>query len=888
MTAPTRPSAATELLPARFGAWFAKKGWAPRPHQIELLAKAEAGRSVLLIAPTGAGKTLAGFLPSLVDLARHPRGAAKPGEPVIGPHTLYVSPLKALAVDIQRNLEMPVNEMGLPVRLETRTGDTPVHKRQRQKLDPPDILLTTPEQVALLVASKDARRFFGSLRTVIFDELHSLVVSKRGDLLSLGLARLRQLSPGLRTIGLSATVAEPDDLCAWLAAQALGAERRLADRVVVEGGAAPELSILQSEDRVPWQGHTARYALPEVYEAIKAHKTTLLFVNTRWQAELLFSELWRINEDSLPIALHHGSLDRGQRRKVEAAMAAGQLRAVVATSTLDLGIDWGDVDLVVHVGAPKGASRLAQRIGRANHRMDEPSKGMLVPANRFEVLECRAALDANYLGHQDTPPLRPGALDVLCQHILGMAVAEPFDAVALHDEMTAAEPYRTLTWETFEKCVDFVATGGYALRTYERYAKIRRRKDGPLKGLWGISHPSVAQQYRLNVGTIVEAPMLKVVLGRPRKGGVARGGRVLGEIEEYFLEMLRQGDAFQFAGRTLRFEGIRENVAYCTVAQAEDPQIPAYAGGKFPLTTYLAAQVRAILADPERWKSLPTQVCEWLTIQGERSLLPGASELLVETFPHHGKFYLAAYPFEGRLAHQTLGMLLTRRLERAGARPLGFVATDYSLAVWALRDLGQLFSEGGLSLPALFDEDMLGDDLEAWMADSYLLKRTFRNCAIISGLIERRHPGQEKTGRQMTVSTDLVYDVLRTHEPDHILLAATRADAATGLLDIRRLGEMLSRVKGRIVHQRLERVSPLAVPIMMEIGRETVHGGEAQNDILADAAEELIREAMGDDSEYKAAAVSALPEPLAAGRAAKPPRRKREATQPRRAASRHG
>jgi ATP-dependent Lhr-like helicase len=861
MAAPVLIRDAAELLPAEFGAWFAQRGWAPRPHQIELLARAEAGESVLLIAPTGAGKTLAGFLPSLVDLTR--RGPARPGQPVFGPHTLYVSPLKALAVDIHRNLEMPVAEMGLPIRLETRTGDTPMHKRQRQKIDPPDILLTTPEQVALLVASKDARRFFGGLKTVIFDELHSLVVSKRGDLLSLGLARLRTLAPGLQTIGLSATVAEPDDLCAWLVEQTHGETRRLAARIVVEGGAAPNLSILESPERLPWQGHTARYALAQIYEQIQAHKTTLLFVNTRWQAELLFSELWRINEAALPIALHHGSLDRGQRRRVEAAMAEGKLKAVVATSTLDLGIDWGGVDLVIHVGAPKGASRLAQRIGRANHRMDEPSKGMLVPANRFEVLECRAALDANYLGHQDTPPLRPGSLDVLCQHILGMAVAEPFDAVALHEEITAAEPYRGLPWETFERAVDFVATGGYALRNYERYAKIRRRKDGPQKGLWGITHPRIAQQYRLNVGTIVEAPMLKVVLGRP-KAGVVRGGRVLGEIEEYFLEMLRQGDAFQFAGRTLRFEGIRENVAYATVAQAEDPLVPAYAGGKFPLTTYLASQVRAILADPARWKALPTQVCEWLQYQQERSLIPGPDELLIETFPHHGKFYMAAFPFEGRLAHQTLGMLLTRRLERAGARPLGFVATDYSLAVWALRDLSELFEAGRPSLAELFDEDMLGDDLEAWMADSYLLKRTFRNCAIISGLIERRHPGQEKTGRQVTVSTDLVYDVLRSHEPDHILLQATRADAATGLLDIRRLAEMLYRVKDRIVHQRLTRVSPLAVPVMLEIGREPVFG-EAQTDILAEAAEELIREAMGESTLAAAETVPVNRRPRRAG-----------------------
>ncbi|SEQ63949.1 ATP-dependent helicase Lhr and Lhr-like helicase [Faunimonas pinastri] len=846
---PLIPEEARSLLPARFGEWFAAQGWAPRPHQLELLAKVRAGRSALLIAPTGAGKTLAGFLPSLVDLEE--RGIverAKPGQPVFGPHTLYISPLKALAVDIQRNLERPVAGMDLPITLETRTGDTSAHKRQRQKQEPPDVLLTTPEQLALLIASRDARRFFGRLRYVVFDELHSLIVSKRGDLLALGLARLRELSPDLVTIGLSATVAEPDDLCSWLVGQKAGEPRRLADRIVVDGGARPELSILRSGERLPWKGHTARYALPEVYEAVKQHRTTLLFVNTRWQAELLFQELWTINEDNLPIALHHGSLDRTQRRKVEAAMAAGALRAVVATSTLDLGIDWGDVDLVIHVGAPKGASRLAQRIGRANHRMDEPSLGILVPANRFEVLECQAALDGNYLGHQDTPPLRPGALDVLCQHVLGMAVAEPFDAVALFDEITSAEPYRHLAWETFERVVDFVASGGYALKSYERYAKIRRRTSGPEKGRWGISHPSIAQQYRMNVGTIVEAPMLNVVLGRPRKSAegnsIMRGGRPLGQIEEYFLEQLVQGDTFRFAGRVVKFEGIRENIAYCSPAADEDPKIPAYAGGKFPLTTYLAEGVRAMLADPTRWPELPEQVREWLGLQQEMSLLPSRDSLLVETFPFHGRFYMTLFPFEGRLAHQTLGMLLTRRLERAGARPLGFVATDYSLAVWGLRDMGEAFADGDLSLEDLMDEDMLGDDLEHWLAESYLLKRTFRNCAVISGLIERRHPGQEKTGRQVTVSTDLIYDVLRAHEPDHILLQATRADAATGLLDIKRLGEMLSRIRGRIIHQRLERVSPLSVPIMLEIGGESVVG-QVHDGILADVEAELIREATG-------------------------------------------
>ncbi|MEM6665661.1 MAG: ligase-associated DNA damage response DEXH box helicase [Pseudomonadota bacterium] len=842
------PPLAPADLPDRFTDWFARRGWKPRAHQLELLTRVRGGRSVLLIAPTGAGKTLAGFLPSLVDLAERGKPKAGMAKAAGGLHTLYISPLKALAVDIARNLEQPVAEMELPVRLETRTGDTPGHKRQRQRRDPPDILLTTPEQVALLIANTDAERFFADLRTVVLDELHSTVTSKRGDLLALALARLRMLQPDLVTVGLSATVAEPDELRAYLVPQTSAVEtdskseqpRALADLVTVPGGAEAALTILESEERLPWSGHTARYAYGEIYEAIKAHTMTLVFVNTRSQSELIFQELWRINEDTLPIALHHGSLDASQRRKVEAAMAEGRLRAVVCTSTLDLGIDWGDVDLVVNVGAPKGASRLAQRIGRANHRMDEPSKALLVPSNRFEVLECRAALEAARAGEQDTPPLRTGALDVLAQHVLGMAVAAPFADDDLYREITATATYRHLTRQTFDRVVSFVATGGYALKNYDRYARIRRRKDG----LWRVSNPQVAQQYRLNVGTIVEMPFLKVRLGRRAGGrGPLRAGPVLGQVEEYFLETLTPGDTFLFAGQVLKLEGIQDQDAIVSKASAVDPKVPSYAGGKFPLSTYLADRVRAMLADQKRWAALPEQVRFWLGVQRIRSVLPRRDELLVETFPRGPKFYMVCYPFEGRLAHQTLGMLLTRRLERARARPLGFVATEYAMAIWGLRDVGLMLEQQDPGIGALFAEDMMGDDLEEWMADSYLLKRTFRTCAVISGLIEQRHPGKEKTGRQMTVSSDLIYDVLREHEPDHILMQATWADASTGLLDVKRLSDMLSRVRGRIVHKRLDRISPLAVPIMMEIGREPVVG-EAQEDIMQEAADAMIDEAM--------------------------------------------
>jgi ATP-dependent Lhr-like helicase len=298
-----------------------------------------------------------------------------------------------------------------------------------------------------------------------------------------------------------------------------------------------------------------------------------------------------------------------------------------------------------------------------------------------------------------------------------------------------------------------------------------------------------------------------------------------------------------FSGEVLRYEALVEDEVYVSRASAEDPKVPSYAGGKFPLSTYLADRVRTMLGDPPSWTRLPDQVREWLDIQQWRSRVPARSELLVETFPRADKHYLVCYPFEGRLAHQTLGMLLTRRLERARLRPLGFVASEYALAVWGLADLDFAIREGALSLAALFDEDMLGDDLEAWLAESALMKRTFRQCAIIAGLIERRYPGKEKSRRQMTVSTDLVYDVLRRHQPDHVLLRAARTDAASGLLDLRRLGEMLSRIKGRIIHKALDHVSPLAVPVMLDIGREAVYG-EASDALLAEAEADLVKEAM--------------------------------------------
>lgn len=830
------------LLPEPFAGWFASRGWAARAHQLELISRAQAGLSTLLIAPTGAGKTLAGFLPSLIDLA--PLADAGPRRPH-KLHTLYISPLKALTTDVARNLETPAREMKLGVRIETRTGDTPSHKRQRQRAHPPDILLTTPEQLCLLIASEHARVFFEDLQTIIVDEVHAIAPTKRGDLLALAMARLQRWAPAHKRVGLSATVADEDGLVRWLT----GVEGGGKESIIVRAppGAQPVVDVLDSDARIPWAGHTARHAMPEVYGAIKRAKLALVFVNTRAQAEMTFQELWRINDDALPIALHHGSLDVAQRRKVEAAMAAGALRAVVCTSTLDLGIDWGDVDLVIQIGAPKGCSRLIQRIGRANHRYNEPSRALLAPSNRFEVLECRSAQEAVIAGEQDGEQRRIGGLDCLAQHIMGCACGEPFDADELFAEVASTAPYAELSREQFDRAIDLVATGGYALRAYDRY---RRIVQDPQTDRWRARNPAVAQQHRMNVGAIVESEMLDVrmahnVGARPRPGTPKKdgprpivAGRKLGQIEEYFIEGLTPGDTFIFAGQVLRFIAQRERDALVVpAAGAENPSVPSYAGGKFPLSTFLAERVRQMLHDPKRQKKLPAQVREWIKLQKRRSVVPAPDEMLIETFPRGGKHYLVCYPFDGRLAQQTLGVLITRRLERAGKHPLGFLASEYAMAVWGLEPMGDL------DLNALFDEDMLGDDLEAWLGESTLMKSTFAKCAVIAGMIDRNMPGAaKKTGRQVTFSADLIYNVLKQYEPDHLLMQAAFADAGEGYLDLRRVGALLRRVKGKIVHRDLPHVSPFAAPVMLEVGRVGIVG-EAEEAILADAAA-LIDEAM--------------------------------------------
>ncbi len=810
-------------LPPEIAAWFAARGWRVRRHQLEMLAKAREGRHALLVADTGAGKTLAGFLPTLCDFA--PSAGPPPPD---GLHTLYISPLKALAQDVKRNLLTPIEEIGLPIRVETRSGDTPSDRKKRQRERPPHILLTTPESLSLLLSYPESADLFAGLRRIVIDEVHAFATDKRGDLLALSLARLHALAPSASRVALSATLANPLAFQEWLAPQGADdtGEIVAADLVWGEEGAEPDVEILLPiEERVPWGGHAGRWAIPQLYEAIKANRTTLVFTNTRFLAEFIFQCLWEENDAHLPIGIHHGSLSTEARRKVEEAMARGELRALVCTASLDLGIDWGDIDLVVQMGAPKGSSRLLQRIGRAGHRLDTPSRAVLVPGNRFEFLEAMAAKEAVDQGQRDGEAFRPGSLDVLAQHVMACACAGPFHEDALLAEVRSALAYAWVDDATFQRVLNFVADGGYALKAYDRFKRIVRDKAG----VWRLAHPNQAQRHRMNAGIIVDSEMLTVRF---------RNGRSLGKVEERFAAQLTAGDTFFFAGMSLEVESVKDMDVVVRAAK-KSATIPSYGGLRLPLTTHLSQRVQAMLSDRAGWGRFPDDVREWLEMQDFRSRLPAPGELLVESFPHGGKHYTAYYTFEGWNANQSLGMLITRRMEDRGLLPGGFVANDYCLAVWGLKPV--------TDPRPLLSPDILTHEFTEWVTESHLLRRAFREVAVISGLVERQHPGQRKTGKQVTFSTDLIYDVLKKYEPDHVLIEAAWADARARMTDLGRLAALLERSDRELVHVELERVSPLAVPVMTMIGRESVPQGAVDDELLLEA-EGLIAAAMRPDA----------------------------------------
>ncbi len=773
---------------------------------MELVRRADE-KALLLVAPTGGGKTLAGFLPSLIELSEtHSAGL----------HTLYISPLKALTADIGRNLARPIGELELPIRVEERTGDTKQTTRLRQRVDPPHILLTTPESLSLMLTYAEAGRIFKCLKRVVVDEIHALAESKRGDLLMLALSRLQGIAPQLRRVALSATVRDHGEIAEFFADHPDGCNIVRADP-----GPRPDIGMLQTKTAPPWLGGGGRYGAKTVLEAVKNSKLALIFINTRAQAELFFQALWHENADDLPIAIHHGSLSLEARQRVERAMAEGSLRAVVCTGTLDLGIDWGDVDLVIQVGTPKNVKRLVQRIGRSNHRYDMPSRALVLPANQFEVIECKAALQAVRDDDLDGEPRPGGPLEVLCQHILIAACSGPFDAEELYAEVSRAGPYRSLAQRDFDECLEFCATGGYALRAYDRWRRLMKTEDGK----WRLRDPRTARSIRMNVGTIVGTETLRVRLGKNR------GGMRLGEVEEMFAATLRPDDTFLIGGEVVRFEGLSELEVRVSRDAGGPPKIAVFKGTKFATSTLLCDRVLQYLQSGER-RDLPKSVANWLDMQEKISKFPSRDRILVESFRHNGREFTCFYAFAGYNAQQTLGMLLTHRMEEADLNPLGMVANDYAVLVWGLnpvRDPG-----------SLLNREQIVDDVDDWLAGNAVMKRSFRGVAIIAGLVERSIPGRRKTGRQMTFSTDIIFDTLKKYDPDHLLMRATREEAKRGLIDFSRIEEMLARIEGRIEHVHAPHVTPFAAPLLLEVGTVPIKG-KAQERLIAEEAEEWLR-----------------------------------------------
>ena len=798
----------TFALPQKFQNWIKKRNWALHTHQIDVLTNSDR-KAQLLIAPTGSGKTLSGFLPTLIELDRLNFS---------GLHTIYVSPLKALAADIKRNLMIPIEEMGLNIRVEDRTGDTTAKTKRRQRIDPPQILLTTPESLALLISFPEANALFANLERIIIDEIHALVENKRGHQLLLAISRLQSISKNLRKLALSATVDHPQEIAGFISEN-----DNNCPIIFAEPGPDPNISMLQTTASPPWSGAGATYAVPDVLEQISKHKTTLIFHNTRAQAEIFFHNLWLNNQDNLPVAIHHGSLDLAQRKRVEAAITKGELRAVVCTGTLDLGIDWNEVDLVMQVGAPKNIKRLVQRIGRANHTYNTPSKAIIVPANKFEIVECQAALEAVRDKDLDGEPIASGSLDVLCQHILLVACSGKILPAKLFEEIKQIGAYKNLTHEEFKECMGFCIDGGYALKRYEQWHRLKLDHSGNLI----LRDPRIANKIRMNVGTIQDTETLKVRTHR------RSGGKPLGEIEEAFAASLTKGDTFLIGGNIVRFESLREMIVEVTHNANKQPKIATFMGTKFATSTKLSDRILDSFEN-QSWKDLPADTVNWLNKQKEFSQLPVRNSLLIETFFRKSRHYLVVYGFAGRNANQTLGLILSKRLEELNLAPLGFVANDYATLIWGLEKVEnpiQLFK---------FSEIELG--LDKWFSGNALMKRTFKAVASISGLIDRNLPGLRKSGRQTTFSSDILYDTLVKYDPTHLLLKITKDEAMKGLIDFSRIEEMFKRVDDNIIHKNLPHVSPLAAPMLLEVGTIPIEG-QARELLLKNEANSLMKEA---------------------------------------------
>jgi ATP-dependent helicase Lhr and Lhr-like helicase len=792
------------MTPTPLHAWMASREWAPFPFQEATWSAWLKGDSGLLVAPTGQGKTLALWGGALLDgLAREARQARDARVGVL--RYLWITPLRALARDTLAQLDAPVRALGLPWTLELRTGDTAAPKKRQQRQLPPTVLITTPESLSLLLSWPDAAQRMRNLRGVMVDEWHDLLGSKRGTQLELALARLRRWNPSLRVWGSSATLGNAPEALEVLCP---GGHGRL-----VEGGHRPPptlQTLLPPADRMarfPWAGHLGLTLLPEVVQALRelpATGSALVFTQTRAQAERWFQALG----EALPewaaagfVGLHHGSLAPKIRKGVEDGMRRGTLRCVVATSTLELGIDLPAVDLVVQVGSPRGISRLLQRAGRSGHAPGARSHLLGVPTHAWEIVEFLAAERALLRG--EVEPVRPprAPLDVLTQHLVTVALGGGFRSASLLEEVRTTHAYRHLTDSRWQGVLDLVTRGGAALQAYPRYRRVVEDADGVFR----VPDPIMARQHRLGIGTITDEQQMTV---RMRKGGR------LGTVEAAFLGRLRPGDGFFFGGRTLTLLEIRDQVAWVVPSRRRrSVETPRWTGGRLPLSTHLALTLREVLAEWDArgagGRAELEAVDALLRVQQAWSRIPGPGFLLIEATRSREGDHRFLFPFLGRGVHEGLAALLAHRLARVGPRSIRFSVNDYGLELLSPDPFPEQVDWAGLLDPAGLVED-LTDAVNA----AQLARQRFRDVARVSGLMVPSLPGARRTARQLQASSHLLFDVLTRWDPGHLLLAQARDEVLEGDLHLEAMREALHALAQEPIETVLTpRLTPLAFPL---------------------------------------------------------------------------
>jgi ATP-dependent helicase Lhr and Lhr-like helicase len=790
-------------------AWFAEHGWEPFPFQEQVWQAYLEGGSGLIHAATGTGKTYAAWMGPILEWIRdYPAGRRKPAAPLT---VLWITPLRALAADTEAALRAPVEDLGLPWTVESRTGDTPARVRARQRDRLPTALVTTPESLSLLLTREDAATLFEHLQLVVVDEWHELMASKRGVQTELGLARLRRFRPQLRTLGLSATLGNLDTARdALLGVDAGGAPHPgLIFQGLIPKALEVDALIPETMERFPWSGQIGLRLLPEVVAAIEEGETSLVFTNTRATAELWFQALLEARPDwAGVIALHHGSMDRDTREWVEDGLREGRLRCVVCTSTLDLGVDFTPVDRVLQVGSPKSVGRLIQRAGRSGHQPGAVSRLTCVPTNALELVDvaaARAALEA-----REIEALRPieRPLDLLAQHAVTVAIGGGFRSGELLAEVRSTWAYRDLTEAEWRWVLDFITRGGSALEAYPEYRKVAEQD-----GRYAVANRGAAYRHRLSIGTIVSESAMKVQFLR---------GRTIGTVEERFVARLRPGDVFTFAGRTLEFVRARGMVAYVRRSTAKSNSVPHWSGPRLPISQQLAAWIRIRLDQARQGQFLGPEmeaVRGILELQARWSRLPAADELLIERVRTREGHHLFFYPVEGRLVHEGLAALFAYRISQLGPISFTLAVNDYGLELLSAEPapLDEALEAGLLS-----SEHLLHDS-PASLNAAELARRQFREIARIAGLVFQGFPGAARAVKQVQASSELIYDVFARYDPDNLLLSQAHREVLERQLEQSRLGRALERIgRGRVTVVDVERPTPLAFPLLVDRAREQV------------------------------------------------------------------